>query len=415
MRTHSARISAVLTMSNSENFEDLLAQFDESHPAQKQTEPGVGDRVQGTIVSIGEEHVYIDLGFKSEGVMEIDVLKNEAGELTAKIGDKVESAVTGKDKETGALILGTQHGLKAHDLSGLQDAYSQGMPVAGLVTGVTKGGVEVQIAGQRAFCPASQIDIHYVEDLSELTGQRLDFRITKFEGGRRPNVVLSRRAILEEEQRARAVEIRASLKVGATLPGKVTSLQNYGAFVDLGGIEGMIHISEMSFARLGHPNEMLHEGQELEVAVLRIEKTDNPKRPEKIALSLRALAKDPWQEASAAYAVGTRVSGTISRVEPFGAFVELSSGIDGLAHISELGADKRVNHPSEVVKIGEKVEATVLGIDIEKRRISLSLDEKKAAGAGENIEQYKQKQTPKKEGAMGTFGELLQQSMKKQK
>lgn len=413
MRTPTARISPVLTMSNSENFEDLLAQFDESRPARKQTEPDVGDRVQGTIVSIGEEHVYIDLGFKSEAVMEIDVLKNEAGELTAKTGDKVESTVTSKDKETGALTLGTQHGLKAHDLSGLQDAYSQGLPVAGLITGATKGGVEVQIAGQRAFCPASQIDIHFVEDLSELTGQRLDFRIMKFEGGRRPNLVLSRRAILEEEQRARAVQIRARLEVGATLPGKVTSLQNYGAFVDLGGIEGMIHISELSFARLNHPNEMLHEGQELEVAVLRIEKTDNPKRPEKIALSLRALAEDPWQEASAVYVVGTRVSGTISRVEPFGAFVELTSGIDGLAHISELGADKRVNHPSEVVKIGDKVEATVLGIDIEKRRISLSLDENKAAEAGVNIEQYKQK--PKEEGAMGSFGELLQQSMKKQK
>ncbi|MGB5488596.1 MAG: S1 RNA-binding domain-containing protein, partial [Lysobacterales bacterium] len=244
-------------------------------------------------------------------------------------------------------------------------------------------------------------------------GQRLDFRIMKIEGGRRPNLVLSRRAILEEEQRERAIQIRARLEVGATLPGKVTSLQNYGAFVDLGGIEGMIHISELSFARLGHPNEMLHEGQELEVAVLRIEKTDNPKRPEKIALSLRALAKDPWQEASAAFAVGTRVSGTISRVEPFGAFVELTPGIDGLAHISELGADKRVNHPSEVVKIGDKVEATVLGIDIEKRRISLSLDENKAAETGVNIEQYKQK--PKEEGAMGSFGELLQQSMKKQK
>ena len=413
MRTPAARIGTVLTMSNSESFEDLLAQFDESRPARKQTEPAVGDRVQGTIISIGEEHAYIDLGFKSEGVMDIEVLKNEAGELTAKIGDKVESAVTGKDKETGTLILGTQHGLKAHDLSGLQDAYSQGLPVSGQVTGVTKGGVEVQIAGQRAFCPASQMDIHFVEDLSEFTGQHLDFRIMKIEGGRRPNLVLSRRAILEEEKRAQAVQVRAKLEVGATLPGRVTSLQNYGAFVDLGGIEGMIHISELSFARLGHPKEMLHEGQELEVVVLRIDKTDNPKRPEKVALSLRALTKDPWQEASATYAVGTRVSGTISRVEPFGAFVELAPGIDGLAHISELGADKRVNHPSEIVKIGDKVEATVLGVDIEKRRISLSLDEDKAAEAGVNIEQYKQK--PKEEGAMGSFGELLQQSMKKQR
>ena len=339
MRTPTAHISTVLTMSNSESFEDLLAQFDNSQPARKQTEPAVGDKVRGTIVSIGEEHAYIDLGLKSEGVMEIDVLKNVAGEMSAKIGDKVEAPVTSIDKETGALILGTQHGLKAHDLSGLQDAYSQGLPVAGLVTGAIKGGVEVQIAGQRAFCPASQIDINFVEDLSELTGQRLDFRITKIEGGRRPNLVLSRRVILEEEQRERAIQIRARLEVGATLPGKVTSLQDYGAFVDLGGIEGMIHISELSFARLGHPSEMLHEGQELEVVVLRIEKTDNPKRPEKIALSLRALAKDPWQEASAAFAVGTRVSGTISRVEPFGAFVELAPGIDGLAHISELGAD----------------------------------------------------------------------------
>ncbi len=403
-------MSQATIMSDSENFEALLAQFDKTHPAQKRKEPGVGDKVQGTIVTIGEEHAYIDLGIKSEGIMDVSLLKNDAGELTSKVGDKVEAAVTSKDEETGALVLGTQHGRKAHDLSGLQDAYSQGLPVEGHVAGVIKGGVEVQIAGQRAFCPASQIDIRFVEDLSEFVGQRLDFHITKIEGGRRPNLVLSRRAILEEEQRARAEEVRAKLEVGATLPGKVTSLQNYGAFVDLGGVEGMIHISELSFGRLNHPSEVLHEGQELEVSVLRIEKTDNPKRPEKIALSIRALAKDPWQEAAATYPVGTRVSGKITRVQPFGAFVELAPGIDGLVHISELGASKRVDHPKEVVNIGDQVEATVLGVDIEKRRISLSLDEEKAAGAAPSIAEYKAK--PKAEGAMGTFGALLQASLK---
>lgn len=406
-------MSQATTMSDSENFEDLLAQFDKTHPARKQKEPGIGDKVQGTIVTIGKEHAYIDLGGKSEGMMDVSVLKDEAGELTAKIGDQIEAAVTSKDEETGSLVLGAQHGRKAHDLSGLQDAYSQGLAVEGHVTGVIKGGVEVQLAGQRAFCPASQIDIRFVEDLSEFVGQRLEFRITKLEGGRRPNLVLSRRAILEEKQRVQAEQIRAKLEVGATLPGKVMSLQNYGAFVDLGGVEGMIHISELAFGRVKHPSEVLHEGQEIEVAVLRIEKTDNPKRPEKIALSLRALAKDPWQDAAAAYPAGTRVSGTITRIQPFGAFVELAPGVDGLVHISELGADKRVNHPSEIVKIGDQVEATVLGVDIEKRRISLSLDEDKFAGGQPNLDEYQV--TQKDEGAMGTFGELLRQSMKKSK
>jgi small subunit ribosomal protein S1 len=226
------------------------------------------------------------------------------------------------------------------------------------------------------------------------------------------NLVLSRRALLEEEQRAKAEEVRASLKEGAVLNGTVRSIKDYGAFVDLGGIEGMIHISEMAFHRVQHPSELLTEGQPVEVAVLRIEKTDNPKRPEKIALSIRALSKDPWSEADKKFPAGTKFKGTVTRLQSFGAFVELTPGIEGLVHISELGTGKRVNHPQEVLSPGQQVEATVLGVDKEGKRLSLSLDEAKAAESAPDLAAYAAPAKPGT-GGMGTFGALLKESMKK--
>jgi small subunit ribosomal protein S1 len=196
------------------------------------------------------------------------------------------------------------------------------------------------------------------------------------------------------------------------LAGTVTSLQDYGAFVDLGGVEGMIHISELAFGHVKHPNEVLSVGQQLEVAVLRIERTDNPKRPEKIALSLRALAKDPWQDVEQRFPVGSRVKGTITRLQTFGAFVELAEGIEGLVHISELGAGRRVNHPHEVVNPGDQVEATVLDVDTEKRRIALSLDSTRHPGTEAASEAYSAYQKPTQ--SLGTLGDLLRESMSQQ-
>ena len=411
-------------MSSSESFEDLLKQHDQSRPA-KQGEPKVGEMVRGTIVSIGDDFAFIDLGGKTEGRMEVSVLRNPEGELTAAVGDAVEAAVTGKDPDSGFLLLGSQHGHKYHGLEEVRQAYSQGLPVSGQVTGSIKGGVEVQIAGMRAFCPASQIDIRFVEDLSEFIGQKLDFRVTKIEGGRHPNLVVSRRAILEEEQRIRAEQTRANLKEGAILPGTVTTLKEYGAFVDIGGIEGMIHISELAFGHIKHPSEVLHPGQAVEVAVLRIEAATDGKGRPKIALSIRALSRDPWADAAESFPVGTRVRGTVSRLQPFGAFIELAAGVDGLVHISELGAGRRVNHPSEVLTIGDSVEATVLGVDLERKRISLTLDADKQTEGVPDARQYAPPKAQAKGGAkpaepapektMGSFGALLQESLNKRR
>jgi small subunit ribosomal protein S1 len=192
------------------------------------------------------------------------------------------------------------------------------------------------------------------------------------------------------------------------LPGTVTSLQNFGAFVDLGGAEGMIHISEMAFERVRHPSDLLRVGQEVEVAVLRVEQTDNPRRPEKIALSLRALAKDPWSDAESQFPVGATVKGRVTRVQPFGAFVELAPGVEGMVHISELGAERRVNHPNEVLNTGDEVEATVLNVDLEQRRIGLSLDPTRQGSveAGPKPSDY-----AKPSQSMGTLGDLLRESM----
>ena len=398
-------------MNDSNDFAALLAEFDQTHQGTADKAAKPGDQVKGRVVAINEEQVFIDLGGKAEGVMDAASLRDAEGQLSVAVGDEVTATVAGVE-EDGSLRLGNQQSRHLHGAAELEQAYRQQVPVQGRVTGVIKGGVEVQVAGQRAFCPASQVDTRFVEDLNEFVGQHLDFRITKFEGGRHLNLVVSRRLVLEEEQRARAEALRANLKEGAVLSGTVTSLQDYGAFVDLGGLEGMIHISELAFHRVKHPSEILSVGQPLEVSVLRIDQTDNPKRPEKIALSIRALARDPWAEAAQKFPVGSRVQGQVTRLQPFGAFVELAPGIEGLIHVSELGAGKRITHPQEVLSPGQAVEASVLAVDLEKRRISLTLDETKAAEAQSDLAAYAPA-TKSAESGMGSFGALLKRSLDK--
>lgn len=398
-------------MTDKEDFAALLGQFEQEHAATARTEPKSGDKVRGTVVSIQGESVFIDLGFKTEGVAEAAELTGEDGALTVAVGDSVEMVVSGKDEVTGTLLLGTRHAQRLHGSAELQEAFDEQRPVEGRVTGVTKGGLEVDISGVRAFCPASQIDMRYVEDLQEFVGQRLPFRITKFGSGRHLNVVVSRRVLLEEEQRTLAAETRSRLEVGAVLKGRVSALKDFGAFIDLGGVEGMVHISELSLRRVEHPKDVLTVGQEVEVVVLRIDRTDDPKHLERIALSIRALEKDPWQDVLVQFPEGTRVEGTVTRIQPFGAFVELAPGVDGLVHISELGAGRRVNHPQEVVSVGQRVEATVLSVDPEKHRISLSLDaahqDRKSAQPDLTAGYGKQKPS------FGTLGDLLKESLKK--
>lgn len=368
---------------DSQDFAALLHAFEREQARPARGEPKVGDRVQGIVVAIGEDQVFLDLGGKSEGVMATAALTDPDGRLRVAVGDSLEARVSGRDPASGALRLGPQQGRSLHGVAELEDAFRNQLTVEGQVTGVTKGGLEVQIAGQRAFCPASQADIRFVEDLQTFVGQRLSFRITKHEGGRHLNLVVSRRLVLEAEQQARAVETRARLAVGVTLSGTVTSLKDYGAFVDLGGVEGMIHLSELAYGRVKHPSEVLSVGQPVEVSVLRIEPGTHPRQPEKIALSLRALSRDPWADAAERFPVGARVHGVVTRLQPFGAFVEIEPGLEGLVHLSELGANQRLTHPRERLEAGALVEATILGIEPEKRRLSLTLDTTKGTDPGD--------------------------------
>lgn len=402
-------------MTEHEDFASLLGQFEREHAGPAKAAPKVGDRVRGRILSIGPERAFVDLGAKSEGVIEITDLSDADGHVTVAVGDSVDAVVMSRDDESGTLLLGRGAGHRFHDSAELEQAYRSQLPVEGLVTGVTRGGVEVQVAGQRAFCPASQIDNRFVEDLQPFVGQRLTFRITRYQGGKRSNVVVSRRALLEEEQKAKAEEMLARLEVGAVLRGTVTSIKDYGAFVDLGGVEGMVHVSELAHGRVTHPQDVLTVGQPVDVQVLRIEKTGNPKHPDRIALSIRALAADPWQEAVDRFPAGARVRGTVTRVQPFGAFVELAPGIEGLVHISELGAGRRISHPHEVVNPGDAVEATVLGVDPGKRRISLSLDASRKVEAADVEALARATQKPKASDGVGSFGELLRETLNRAK
>ena len=241
-------------------------------------------------------------------------------------------------------------------------------------------------------------------------GQKQRFQITRCEEtGRSLNVVLSRRALLEEDAKAQAVELRKRLAVGAVLRGKVSAIKDYGAFVDLGGIEGMLHISELSFQRARHPSDVLTVGQEIEVQIIRLEKVDDPRKPEKISLSLKSLEKDPWGEVEQRFPEGSRLNGTVARLESFGAFVELEPGIEGLLHISELGKGRPLRHSREAVKAGQRVEVVVQAVDREKRRISLAL----AGSAGGDDGGEAPPPTINAPARFGTLGDLLNKAAKK--
>jgi small subunit ribosomal protein S1 len=360
------------------DFGAILAEFEHDKPATEGAQaPKVGDKVSGKILSVGPEAAFVDLGGKAEGMIELAQVKDAEGQVTVQVGDTLEATVTGVDNDTGSLVLKKRGGGRgAEARSEIESAHQNGIPVEGLVTAVVKGGVEVQVSGLRGFCPVSQLDLRYVEDPERFVGQRLTFRVTKYEEGgkgRRPNIILSRRALLEEEQKTKAAETRERLQPGAVVHGKVTSLTEYGAFLDLGGLEGMLHVSEIGYARTAHPKDVLQVGQELEVQILKIEPAKGGKQGERISLSRKALEADPWKEAATRFPDATKVRGRVMRLETFGAFIEVAPGLEGLAHISELGAGRRINHAREVLQLGQDVEVTVLGVDTAKRRISLSL------------------------------------------
>jgi len=375
--------------------EDFAAMFEASEKDKpKAKRPRVGDMVKGKIITIGKDAVFVDLGGKAEGQLERDQVTDKDGKILVKIGDAIEARVM--SDAGGVLNLKTKLGRGPQASAELAQAAELGIPVEGLVTEVIKGGLSVDVAGVRGFCPASQIDNRFVENLAPFVGQKLTFKITRYEPR---NLVLSRRALLEEAAEKIAVETRKKLVPGVVLRGKVVGFKPFGAFVDIGGLEGMLHISELGHTRVDKPEDVLQMGQEIDVAVLEIKPGE---KGDRISLSMKVLEADPWVASSASIKEGQRVKGTVTRRQPFGALGEIAPGAWGLVHISETGAGKPANPPKGAASEGQQVEANVLSIDRDKRRISLSLGESKD-GSPEDIAA-----APRAPAKLGTFGDLLQ-------
>ncbi|OLD07363.1 MAG: hypothetical protein AUI90_10335 [Deltaproteobacteria bacterium 13_1_40CM_3_69_14] len=372
---------SVYAQPSTEESADFAALFAES----EQQKPGklrVGQKISARVAHLGAEVAFLDLGGKGEGIIDLRELRNEKGDLLVHAGETLEGYVL---SVTEGNVVVTRSVPKGAGREMLQQALDSKIPIEGLVTGQNKGGLEVDLGGMRGFVPASQVDIRFVEDQSQFVGQRLKFRVAEIRGG---NAILSRRALLEEERAAQAAELRKRLEVGAQLEGTVTSVRDFGAFVDLGGLEGLVHVSELSHARVAHAQDVVQPGQRVKVQVLRIEKDD--KLHEKIALSLRALEQDPWDAARPQLKEGARLQGKVARLQPFGAFVELFPGVDGLVHVSAL-SDRHVQHPREVVKEGETIWVQVESVDDAQRRIALRRigEEEAQAPAGPRPEKEK--------------------------
>ena len=346
-----------------ESMATLLQTTDAAKPP---TEVKVGDRIRGRIVSIGPEQTFVDYGGRAEASIATAELRGRNGEVLLRQGDALTASVASAD-DVVTLTLGKRRGVV--QAARLRLAFETGLPVLGTVRAANKGGFDVNVGGVRAFCPLSQIDVHFVDDASVHVGKRYTFKVLRWEKNGR-NIVVSRRSILKQESAEKARETRKQLAVDAVFDGIVTRVQPFGAFVDIGGIEGLLHVSRMAHGHVDDPGTIAKPGGALRVRVVGIE---NPgTRKERIALALAELGPDPWVNALAELHEGDVVRGTVARVTPFGAFVNLAVGIDGLVHISEL-APRKVNDPREVVNPGDAVEVRVLRIEPDKRRVSLSL------------------------------------------
>lgn len=324
-----------------------------------------GEMVSGKVVSVGRDSVFVDIGCKSEGMIDAHDFLDAEGNVDVKVGDMVEATVI---STRGGIQLSRSLKKNQQNLGVLEDAFENRIPVEGTVMEVRKGGFGVQLgSGTMAFCPISQIDNRYVEKPEVHIGQTYTFRITEFSAEER-NVVISRRVLLDEEAKAKARETRDRIGVGSIVDGTVRKLMPFGAFVDIGGVDGLVHVSEISWDRVEDPSKVLEEGQKVKVKIIKYDKTS-----EKLSLSIREAGEDPWDSVQERFPIGTVMSGTVVRLESFGAFVRIASGIEGLVHISDISWVGRLRHPSEVVNVGDSVQVAVMGIDLEKKRISLGM------------------------------------------
>ena len=327
-----------------------------------------GDLVTGTVVKLEHDEVLLDIGYKSEGVIparERSIRKDVNPSEVVALGDEIEALVLQKEDKEGRLILSKKRAEYERAWNRVEEKFQSGENVEGEVIEVVKGGLILDI-GLRGFLPASLVDLRRVKDLNAYLGTRIEARVIEMDRNRN-NVVLSRRVVLEEARKAERQEILSKLKPGMRLKGTVSSIVDFGAFVDLGGIDGLVHISELSWNHVNHPSEVVKVGQEVEVQVL-----DVDLNRERISLGLKQTTEDPWRTLVKKYPIGAIVEGTVTKLVSFGAFVDLGDGVEGLVHISEM-AKQHVDQPSQVCSVGDKVQVKVMEIDLDRRRISLSM------------------------------------------
>ncbi|MDI6821674.1 MAG: 30S ribosomal protein S1 [Actinomycetota bacterium] len=340
-----------------------------------------GDIVSGKVVKVDRDEILVDIGYKSEGVIPIRELsiRPNIGPEDIQVGEEIEALVLQKEDSEGRLILSKKRADSEKAWEKIERIYEESGSVKGEVIEVVKGGLILDI-GLRGFLPASLVELKRVKDLNRYVGRELECKIVEMNRTRN-NVVLSRKAVLEEERKWERQKILSKLEKGQILTGKISSIVDFGAFVDLGGVDGLIHISELSWSHIDHPSEVVSVGDEVKVQVLDIDL-----ERERISLGLKQTTEDPWKIKVGKYSVGDVVEGVISRIVPFGAFLQMDEGVEGLIHISEL-AEERIELPDQVVKIGDRIKAKIIDIDLERRRISLSLKQ---------LEEGKEKKVPEK-------------------
>ncbi|MBS3959092.1 MAG: 30S ribosomal protein S1 [Xanthomonadaceae bacterium] len=345
-----------------ESFAEL---FEQSQTALNKLKPGA--IVSGTVVEIRNDVVVVNAGLKSEGIVPIEQFRNEAGELEVNVGDTVKVALDSLENGFGETVLSREKAKRAMVWDELEEAMEKAETVTGRISGKVKGGFTVDIRDVRAFLPGSLVDVRPVRDPVYLEGKELEFKIIKLDR-KRNNVVVSRRAVVESEHSEEREQLLERLQEGAVVSGVVKNLTDYGAFVDLGGIDGLLHITDMAWKRVRHPSEVVEVGQELQVRVLKFDRERN-----RVSLGLKQLGEDPWDNIARRYPNGARVFGKVSNVTDYGAFVEIEPGVEGLVHVSEMDWTNKNVNPGKVVQLGDEVQVMILDVDAERRRISLGM------------------------------------------
>jgi len=349
----------------SDNMTESFAQLFEQSLASQRIRPG--QILSGLIVDVGDDMVIVNVGLKSEAVIPVEQFKNERGEIEVKAGDMVEVALDSVEDGTGETRLSREKAKRARTWTRLEEAFNAGEIVIGIITGRVKGGFTVEIEHVRAFLPGSLVDVRPVRDTAYLENKPLEFKVIKLDQ-KRNNVVVSRRAVVEQEFSAERSALMDNLQEGSVVRGTVKNLTDYGAFVDLGGIDGLLHITDMAWKRVKHPSEVVKVGDEVEVRILKFDRERS-----RVSLGLKQLGADPWESISRRYPPNTRVFGKVTNIADYGAFVEIEDGVEGLVHVSEMDWTNKNVNPAKIVQTGQEVEVMVLDCDEERRRISLGL------------------------------------------